>query len=149
MAVTPPQQEAFVQLALYLVVGSICFCIDIGGFIALRYVGLPILPASVTSFVMATVANYLLCCAVVFRSGRFSRVNEMLRLFVVATVGLGLNTTMVWLLAKILGADPTFAKIAAVLPVLGWNYLGRRAIVFHGALPPAMDLFVERVRGRP
>src|SRR5207248_686023 len=59
----PQQQEALVQLALYLVVGGICFCIDIGGFIALRYVGVAILAASATSFVTATLANYVLCCA--------------------------------------------------------------------------------------
>jgi len=78
------RQLALPQLALYLVVGGICFCIDIGGFIALRYFGLATFTASATSLVTATLVNYLLCCALVFRRGRFSRREEILRLFVIA-----------------------------------------------------------------
>jgi putative flippase GtrA len=94
-----------------------CFCIDIAGFVALRSLKLPILTASVLSFVTATLVNYLLCCGFAFRSGRFSRPEEIVRLFIIALVGLGLNTTVVLLLAKILRFDPTLAKILAVLPV--------------------------------
>jgi putative flippase GtrA len=146
---TAPQRHlALLQLALYLVVGGICFCIDIGGFIALRYVAFPILAASATSFVTATLANYLLCCAFVFRSGRFSRSEEILRLFAIAVIGLGLNSATVWFLAQILGAAPTLAKILAVFPVLAWNYFGRRSIVFDGRPSAAMALLAGRVRVR-
>ena len=144
----PQRRQALVQLALYLVVGGTCFCIDIGGFIVLRHLGFPILAASATSFVMATFANYLLCCALVFRSGRFSRAEEILRLFVIAIVGLGLNSAMVWLLAEILGVNPTLAKILAVFPVFAWNYLGRRSIVFDGRPPAVMVLLAEHLRTR-
>ena len=142
------QQVALVQLALYVVVGGICFCIDIGGFIVLRYLGVPILVASAASFTTATLANYLLCCALVFHRGRFSRAEEMLRLFSIAVVGLGLNSAAVWFLAKVLGFDPTLAKILAVIPVFAWNYLGRRWAVFDGTPSAAMALLTERVRAR-
>jgi len=56
----------------------------------------------------------------------------MFRLFGIAVIGLALNSAMVWLLAEILGVDPTLAKILAVFPVFAWNYLGRRTIVFDG-----------------
>jgi len=140
--------DALLQLSLYLVVGGICFCIDIGGFVLLRYFKVPILAASATSFVTATVVNYFLCCAFVFRSGRFSRPEEMLRLFGIAVIGLGLNSAVVWLLAEILGMDPTVAKILAVFPVFAWNYLGRRTAVFDRAPSPSMILLAERIRGR-
>ena len=152
--ISAPQhrQMAILQLALYLVVGGlvvgVSFCVDIGGFVALRYLQLPILPASATSFVTATLVNYLLCCALVFRSGRLSRPEEVLRLFVIAAVGLGLNSAVVWLLAVILRLPPTVAKILAVLPVFAWNYRGRRAMVFDGSPPTATALLAERVRGR-
>jgi len=142
------RQMALVQLALYVVVGGICFCIDIGGFIVLRYLGVPILVASAASFTTATLANYLLCCALVFHRGRFSRAEEMLRLFSIAVVGLGLNSAAVWFLAKVLGFDPTLAKILAVIPVFAWNYLGRRWAVFDGTPSAAMALLTERVRAR-
>jgi putative flippase GtrA len=145
----PRRQLAILQLALYLVVGGICFCVDIGGFVALRYWQLPVLPASAASFVTATLVNYLLCRAFVFRSGRFSRPEEVSRLFVIAVVGLGLNSAAVWLLAEVLGADSTLAKVLAVFPVFAWNYLGRRSMVFGGGPSPAMALLFERLRVKP
>jgi putative flippase GtrA len=139
---------ALLQLVVYFVVGGICFFIDVGGFVALRFSKLALLTASALSFTMATLVNYLLCCGFVFRSGRFSRPEEIVRLFIIALVGLGLNTVVVLLLAKILEFDPTLAKILAVFPVFAWNYFGRRAMVFDGSPPATMALLAERVRGR-
>jgi putative flippase GtrA len=144
----PAPQIAVLQLGLYFIVGGICFCIDIGGFVALRLLKLPILPASVLSFVTATLVNYLLCCGFVFRSRRFSRSEEIVRLFIIALVGLGFNTAVVSLLIGIFRLDPTLAKILAVFPVFAWNYLGRRAVVFDKRPPAATALVAERVRGR-
>lgn len=137
---------AMVQLGLYFVVGGICFFIDIGGFIALRLCNLPILTASALSFVTATLSNYVLCCGFVFSRGRFSRPQEIIRLFVIAIIGLGLNTAVVLLLIGILKLDPTLAKILAVIPVFAWNFLGRRALVFDGTPPAAMALLAKSLR---
>jgi putative flippase GtrA len=131
---------ALFQLGLYLIVGGICFFVDVGGFVLLRLSKLPILTASALSFATATFVNYLLCCGFVFRGGRFSRQEEIVRLFMIAVVGLGLNTAVVLVLAKILRLDPTLAKILAVFPVFAWNYLGRRAMVFDGSPPAAVAL---------
>jgi putative flippase GtrA len=140
------RRMALLQFALYVVVGGICFSIDIAGFVILRCFGLPILTASAISFVTSTVANYLLCCALVFRRGRFSRGVELLRLFAIAIGGLSLNSTALWMLAEILTIDPTLAKIIAVLPVIAWNYLGRRLIVFDNTPSAAMLILAERAR---
>jgi putative flippase GtrA len=144
----PGRHMGLIQLGLYLMVGGICFVIDVGGFVALRLCNLPILTASALSFVAATLSNYLLCCSLVFRRGRFSRQEEIVRLFIIAFVGLGLNTAVVFLLAKILQVHPTLAKILAVIPVFAWNFLGRRAMVFDRTPPAAMALIAERLGGR-
>ena len=148
MLASPHRQVAVLQFGSYLVVGGICFSIDIAGFVILRSFGLPILTASAISFITATISNYLLCCAFVFRRGRFSRPEELLRLVAIALVGLALNSAVVWLLAEILGFNPTLAKILAVLPILGWNYFGRRAIVFDGTPARALATIARRVRAR-
>jgi putative flippase GtrA len=148
ISAAPARHMALLQLILYFIIGGICFCIDVGGFVALRLCKLPILTASVLSFVTATLVNYLLCCGFVFRTGRFSRPEEIVRLFMIAFVGLGLNTAVVLLLAKIVQFDPTLAKILAVFPVFAWNYLGRRAMVFDGTPPAAVALLAKRLRGR-
>lgn len=129
----PLRRIALLQFAAYVIVGGICFSIDITGFVIFLYLGLGILTASAISFATATVANYLLCCIFVFQRGRFSRSEELLRLFAIAVIGLSLNSAMVWLLAEVLGFNPILAKILAVFPVLAWNYLGRRSMVFGGA----------------
>jgi putative flippase GtrA len=134
------------QLGLYFIVGGICFFIDVGGFVVLRLCGLPILLASALSFVTATLVNYSLCCAFVFRRGRFSRPEEIGRLFMIALVGLGLNSLAVLLLTRFLEFNPTLAKILAVLPVFAWNYLGRRKLVFDGSLSPVSRSYSGRAR---
>jgi putative flippase GtrA len=146
MLASPHRQVAVLQFGFYLVVGGICFSIDIAGFVVLRSFKLPILTASAISFVTATIANYLLCCAFVFRRGRFSRREELLRLFAIAIVGLGLNSAVVWLLTEILVWNPTLAKVLAVLPILAWNYLGRRAMVFDSTPSAAIVMLAERAR---
>jgi putative flippase GtrA len=145
-AAAPARQMAVLQLGTYFIVGGICFFIDVGGFVALRFCKAPILTASSLSFVTATLVNYLLCCGFVFHRGRFSRSEEIVRLFIIALVGLGLNSTVVLLLANILDFDPTLAKILAVFPVFAWNYLGRRTMVFDATPPAAIALLVERLR---
>jgi putative flippase GtrA len=144
----PARHMALLQLGLYLIVGAISFFIDVGGFVIQRLCKLPILTASVLSFITATLVNYLLCCGFIFRSGRFSRPEEIVRLFIIALVGLGLNSAVVLLLTQILEFNPTLAKILAVLPVFAWNYLGRRTMVFDATPSAAMVLLMGRVRGK-
>ena len=133
-----------VQFALYLIVGGLCTCFDIGGFLVIRLFGTPVLPASATSFTMATLANYVLCRAIVFRGGRFSRFEEIGRLFLVSLVGLGLNSAAVWVLAVLMRIDPTVSKVLAVIPVLAWNYLGRRFMVFDAEMAGWIAAVVAR-----
>src|SRR5258708_20577707 len=63
---SPQRRMAFLQFTFYVIVGGICFSIDIAGFVILLYYGLALLTASALSFVTATIANYLLCCTFVF-----------------------------------------------------------------------------------
>jgi putative flippase GtrA len=95
---------------------AFCFVIDVGGFILFYHFGVVVLPASVMSFVAATLANYGLCRAFVFQAGRFARANEILRLFAVSAAGVALNS-VVWVLADVAMVDPRIAKITAVLPM--------------------------------
>ena len=59
------------QFFLYLVVGGLSFFVDIGAFIALRAIEMPVITASVASFSLATAANYLLSVILAFERGAF------------------------------------------------------------------------------
>ena len=79
------------QFFLYLIVGGLSFFMDIGTFVALRTIEVPIILGS-TSFILATVVNYFLSRILAFEGGRFHRPIEMLRFLTVVLIGLGLNT---------------------------------------------------------
>src|SRR5947207_1662552 len=126
------------QFSLYLIVGGLSFFVDIGAFVAMRAIEVPVIAASISSFMLATAANYLLSILLAFERGRFRRHVEMLRFLAVVLVGLGLNTFLVWGFVYPLSMHPTVAKIAAVPIVLVWNYLGRRLLVFGNQVPVAV-----------
>lgn len=123
------------QFLLYLVVGGLAFFVDIGVFIGLCTGGVPVIPASITSFLVATLANYLLSITLAFEAGRFRRSIEIIRFLAVVLIGLAFNTALVWYFAYPLAMPPVAAKIAAVPIVLAWNYLGRRLLVFSERVP--------------
>lgn len=138
------------QFFLYLIVGGLAFFVDIGTFLVLRTVGISVLSASVSSFMVATAANYLLSILLAFERGRFRRQIELLRFMIVVVVGLGLNTFLVWLFVYRLSIPPPVAKIAAVPFLLVWNYLGRRVLVFSNRIPDTLSLsrFIEYRRAK-
>jgi putative flippase GtrA len=126
------------QFFLYLIVGGLSFFVDIGTFIGLRAIEMPVIPASVAGFSLATGANYLLSLVLAFERGRFRRSIEMLRFLSVVLVGLCLNTLLVWCFVYRFSIHPAAAKIVAVPIVLIWNYLGRRLFVFSKDIPFAV-----------
>jgi putative flippase GtrA len=131
------------QFLLYLIVGGLSFCVDIGVFVLLQLGPVPVIPASITSFIAAAGANYVLSTRLVFQAGRFRQLIEIGRFFGVVAVGLALNTAFVWCFVYLLGIRPTVAKIVAVPIVLVWNYVGRRLLVFHRQMPPISRRWVE------
>jgi putative flippase GtrA len=135
------------QFFLYLIVGGLSFLVEISSFIALRLAMMAVIPASVTSFIVATIANYLLSIGLAFVPGRFQRHVELTRFLAVVLVGLALNTAVVWLFVYPLAIPPVAAKIGAVPIVLIWNYLGRRWLVFDDRVP-AVVLALPEITGR-
>jgi putative flippase GtrA len=132
------------QFFLYLIVGGLSFLVEISTFVALRRAAMPVIPASVMSFIVATVANYLLSIVLAFERGRFRRHVELTRFLVVVLVGLTLNTMLVWFFVYPLTIRPTVAKIAAVPIVLIWNYLGRRVLIFDSSIPAPIQSWLAR-----
>jgi putative flippase GtrA len=131
------------QMSRYLVVGGAAFLVDLSFFLLLIAAGLPVLLASATGFVIATLVNYVLCYTFVFTRGHYGRAGELTRLFMVALTGLVLNTLCVWVFITLMPLLPVLAKAAAVPFVFAWNYFGRRLFVFP-ATTPAMSTVRSR-----
>ena len=131
----PPLPPIVIQLALYLVVGGLSSIVDVGGFWILLRLGAPIMAATIASFIAATLLNYVLSYTLAFTRGRYSRGAEIVRFWLVSLAGLTINASAVWVLTQAVHLPPLMAKLAAVLLVLVWNFLGRRLFVFHKDVP--------------
>ena len=126
------------QFLLYAVVGGLSSCIDVGGFWLLSRLDLSLVPASAISFTAATIANYFMSYFMAFVRGRYSRSSEIIRLFAISLIGLGINTASVWGLVSFLSTPPFVAKVGGVPIALVWNFFGRRLFVFHKDLAPPL-----------
>ena len=131
----PPLPPIVIQLLLYLIVGGLSSVLDVGGFWVLLRMGMAVMAATVLSFVAATLLNYVLSYTLAFTRGRYSRGSEIVRFWLVSMAGLTINTLAVWLLTQFFHVHPLLAKVAAVMLVLIWNFLGRRLFVFHKEVP--------------
>jgi putative flippase GtrA len=136
-----------VQLALYAVVGGAATAADLGGFAALTALGLPTIAATPLSFLAGTATNYVASVTLAFRRGRRSLRGEIAALVVVVGVGLALNALFVALFLALLPIRPLTAKALAIPCALGWNFLGRRWLVFRPELPELGER-VLRLGGR-
>jgi putative flippase GtrA len=125
------------QFFWYLLVGGSAFLADFLSFIGFLKIGLGVLSASALGFVVGTLVNYVLSRLLAFAGDRYGYGGEIIRLLIVAGVGLVLTTVLVWTFVELAGLSPLVAKSAAVVIVLAWNFSGRRLFVFRPEMPAA------------
>ena len=120
------------RVAQYFGVGAAAAAVDIALFALFAgYFGYPYLIVGCATFVLATAVNYVLGVRFVFESGvRFARGHEILLVFAVGAVGLGLNQLALYLAVERLGAPLVPGKMLATALVFAWNYLMRARVVF-------------------
>lgn len=135
------------QFIWYVVVGGLSFLTDLAVFVGFLRAGAPVLGALVIGFVIGTAANYVLSRALAFSGGRYRRAGEILRLFIVALIGLSVTAALVALLMAI-GISAVAAKVVATPIALIWNYAGRRLFVFHPQMPHGIWRLSDRALAR-
>lgn len=88
--------------------------------------------SAMTSFVLATLLNYVLSIQFVFQSGaRFSRKHhEVALVFLVSLIGLTINQGVLWICIDNVHIEPLLAKVVGTGIVFFWNYFARRHFVF-------------------
>lgn len=102
--------------------------VDIGGFVVLVALAVPLVPAAIASFVAAAVVNYLLTARFVF--GQQASRRAFVRFFAAALVGLAINVGVTVLAATQLGLPPRLAKIAGVGVAFCFNFALNALLVF-------------------
>jgi putative flippase GtrA len=125
-------QSIPVSFFAYFVVGGIAALVDVAGFMLLSSgFGVSWYWAAASSFVAATVVNYLLTICFVFESGvRFRRYHEFLLVMLVSTIGLLFNEVVLWVMMEKAGMARMVAKVTATGTVFLWNYCARHNFIF-------------------
>lgn len=117
----------------YFFVGGAAAALDFLVFALLTKVAhVPWFWSAIISFTAATLLNYVLSIRFVFQSGiRFSQKHhEVLLVFLVSLVGLGINQLVLWFCIEKLSIDVLVAKVVGTGVVFFWNYAARRHFVF-------------------
>ncbi len=134
------------QLGLYVMVGGVASCIDVGGFSLGRDLGLAVWVAKPLSFVCGTAFNYVASYWIAFERGRHGRVEELGRMVAVVCVGMVLNGA-----ATLMGIGAGLSELQASMLAIGlvfpWNFFGRKWLVFHAHLPESSRRVADRVLG--
>lgn len=116
------------QVVRYFAVSFIALVVDFSVLIFAREIfGLNYLVAATIGFCCGVVVNYLLSIRWVFHTSRFSRRSVEFGLTaLIATVGLGINDLIVWLLTSEVGMFYLVSKCFAALCVFIWNFVVRK-----------------------
>ena len=120
------------RIVKYFFVGGTAAVVDIGLFSFFAgYLGWPWIPVSISTFILATLVNYLLSIRFVFESGvRHQRHVELVGVFVVSGLALLVNQVVLYIAIELVGLQLIISKIIATGVVFFWNYYGRSKFVF-------------------
>ena len=120
------------RLVRYLAAAVVGAVVDITVFAALVYLAdIHYLWAGVGSFLVSTLANYLVSVRIVFRSGsRFPRLLEVGVIYAVSATGLVWHQLILYFCVERLSIHVMLAKVMAIGLVFFWNYLVRRNYIF-------------------
>ena len=121
-------QKLLAQIMKFGVVGVIATVIDFGIMNLLHYgLGLNILIANTSGFIISLIFNYLASMKYVFAHKEgMSRRREFIIFVVLSVIGLALNDGIVLALNTGLGLEANIAKICATALVMVYNFVTRK-----------------------
>lgn len=119
-----------IQFMIYAFIGGASALVNFLLFIAMVHLGCPLVSATLISFALAALCNYLLCIALLFRhKARWSSGGELVMYLVstglIGILDVGLTVSMV-----ATGFSPAISKIIATGAGFVLNFIARRYLVF-------------------
>jgi len=118
------------QVFAFSVVGVISVVIDLGLFWILNNVfGVYYVVASVISFSISLIVNYILNVKYVFKRGRMNRWVEFALYVILNLIALGINTALLALCVQHFHLNPLPAKIIATVVVMVYNFISRKLLI--------------------
>lgn len=122
----------FAQLFRYTIVGGLAFVVDYGLlFILTEYFHFHYLLSATISFIAGLVVNYMISTRWIFRHSKLeNRMMEFVIYSLIGVIGLLVNNAMLYLLTDYLHIHYMFSKLITAAVVMGWNFVGRKVILF-------------------
>ncbi len=116
----------------YSLIGGSAALIDWGLFYVLAIVlDIYYLLSGTISFLLATSYNYYIGIKFLFDStARFPKRKEILLVFLITIIGLGISLFFLFLFSSKLNIDLMLSKIMSTFFSLGWNFLMRNNYIF-------------------
>jgi putative flippase GtrA len=122
-----------IQFFRYVFVGGFSFFVDYGLlFILTEFFHLFYLISATISFVVGLVINYLLSTKWIFKKSKLSSSTlEFIIYGIIGVVGLILNNILLFIFTDLLMIHYMISKLITTVIVMGWNFFGRRIILFN------------------
>lgn len=116
----------------YSIVGTIGTFIDLASlYFFVEYLDIPVIPASVLSFLLAVINNFLLNKSWTFKNRSSNYRKLFIKFLIVSVVGLLLTISSMYILVHVIGIWYMIAKALTSLIVLTWNFLGNKFWTFN------------------
>ena len=119
------------QLILFFYIGGSISLADFAGFYILyKIFGVHYILASLIMFVLASGIGVWLYRRFVFGGTHLHRGLEVGLTYLINTIGIGLNTLILWLCVEFLGFEAIVAKILASLLVAFYGFYARKLVIY-------------------
>lgn len=121
------------QLVSYFFVGLSAALVEWSGFWTFNsLLHMNIYISTILAFLIATFVNWILGRKTTFKNHEKSHHvgKDLLPVFLVSGVGLGLNITLMWLFVGIWLWVPLLSKIMSTGIVFAWNFTSRRLLIY-------------------
>lgn len=124
-------KKSFLQLFLYLIVGSLATLVEWGAFYVLNSpLSLHYAVATALAFVLSTAANWLFGRLILFRASKQNTARELLKIYAVSIIGLLMNIAIMFVAVEKIGLSEMLSKIIATGIVFSWNFLVRKLVIY-------------------
>ena len=122
-----------IQLFSYVIVGGFSFLIDYGLLYFLtEYANFYYILSASISFIVGLIVNYILSTKWIFRKSRLKNtVLEFIIYGIIGILGLILNNILLYIFTDFFQIYYMISKLITAVLVMGWNFVGRRIILFN------------------
>jgi len=122
------KNETFKQAIKYFIVGGFCTILDFALlFILTKFFSVNYIIASIFSFMAGAILNYYLCVLWIFKIRTIKkRYYEFIYYMIITSIGLGLNTLVIWSVTMSIGLYFMYSKLVATFVTYWWNFGARK-----------------------